>query len=78
MKERDRCLQIRLKSKSEIDKKKMRRMRNMVNTAVKNARADFVKEQLETYKNDPKMFWKELNTLIPNRKSSSTQIFLQY
>ena len=46
MKERDRCLKAYLKSRMEIDKIEMRRMRNLVNISVKNARADFVKAQL--------------------------------
>ena len=47
----------------------------MVNISIKNARADFVKDQLETHKDDPKKFWKELNTLIPNSKAASSQCF---
>ena len=72
MKERDRSLKLYLKSKLENDKKEMRRMRNLVNIAVKNARADFVKEQLENHKNDPNKFW---NSLIPNSKTTSSQNF---
>ena len=56
MKERDRSLKVYLKSRSENDKKEMRRLRNLVNITVKNARAEFVKDQLETHKNDPKKF----------------------
>ena len=73
--ERVRCLKCFLKSKLENDKIEMRRMRNLVNIAVKNARADYIRDQLETHKNDPKKFWKELNAIIPNKKSSSTQNF---
>ena len=60
MKERDRSLKVYQKSKQENDKKKkeMRRIRNLVNVSVKNARADFVKDQLETHKDDPKCFGK--------------------
>ena len=75
MKERDRSLKAYLKSKSENDKKEMRRLRNLVNITVKNARAEYVKDQLETHKNNPKKFWKELNTLIPNNKAASSQCF---
>ena len=75
MKERDSWLQLFLKSRLEIDKKKMRRVRNLVNVSVKNARADVVKDQLETHKNDPKKFWKELNNLIPKNNSGNAQNF---
>ena len=71
MKERDRCLQTYLSTRLEAYKKEMRRMRNIVNISVKNARADYVKDQLETHKNDSKKFWKELNNIIPNKKSST-------
>ena len=47
----------------------------MVNISIKNARADFVKDQLEIHKDDPKKFWKELNTLILNSKAASSQCF---
>ena len=50
MKERDRSLKEYLKSRPENDKKEMRRLRNLVNITVKNARAEFVKDQLERTK----------------------------
>ena len=75
MKERDRLLKIYQRTKQESDKKEMRKIRNLVNISIKNARADFVKDQLETHKDDPKKFWKELNTLIANNKTSSSQCF---
>ena len=50
IKERDRYLNVYLKSRSENDKKDMKRLRNMVNITVKNACAEFVKDQLETHK----------------------------
>ena len=74
-KERDRSLKVYQKSKQENDKKEMRRLRNLVNLSVKNARADFGKDQLKTHKDDPKKFWKELNTLIPNSKTTLNQSF---
>ena len=66
---------VPIKSRSENDKKEMRRLRNLVNISVKNACAEFVKDQLETHKNDTKKFWKELNTLISNNKAASSQCF---
>ena len=75
MKERDRLLKIYQRTKQESDKKEMRKIRNLVNISIKNARADFVKDQLETHKDDPNKFWKELNTLIANNKTSSSQCF---
>ena len=73
MKERDRCLRKYAKTRLEQDKINMRQVRNMTNIAVKNARAEYIKEQLELYKNDPKKFWKHISTIIPNNKTSGSQ-----
>ena len=75
MKERDRCLSKYLSTRLEDDKIEMRRMRNLVNIAVRNARAEYVRDQLETHKNDSKKFWKEINKLIPNKANSASQNF---
>ena len=73
MKERDRCLNKYIKTKLEKDKMAMRKARNLTNLAVKNARADFIKEQLISYKNYPKKFWKNNALIIPNKKSCTAQ-----
>ena len=52
----------------EENKKHMRKARNLANVSVKLARADYIKEQLHTYKNDPKKFWKKIAEIIPNSK----------
>ena len=75
MKERDRSLSKYLSTRLEADKIAMRKMRNLVNIAVKNARADYVRDQLETHKNDSKKFWKEINKIIPNKTGSASQNF---
>ena len=70
-----RCLNKYLSSKLEIDKMEMRKMRNLVNIAVKTARAEYVRDQLEIHKNDSKKFWKEINKLIPSKSNSDSQNF---
>ena len=75
MKERDRCLRKYAKSKLEKDKIDMRKIRNLVNISVKNARAEYIKEKLETHKNDPKKFWKHISTIIPSNKANSQPNF---
>ena len=75
MKERDRCLRKYAKTKLEKDKIDMRKIRNLVNTSVKKARIDYIKEKLEIHKNDPKKFWKHISNLIPNNKNKSQQNF---
>ena len=72
MKERDRCLLQFSACKTEENKAKMRRARNLANISIKMARADYIKEQLNTHKNDPKKFWKRIAEIIPNSKSSTS------
>ena len=71
MKNRDESLKQYAKTKTEEDKIKMRKARNSTNIAVKAARADYIKEQLETQRNDPKKFWKNISEVIPNKKSNN-------
>ena len=49
----------------------MRKARNLANISIKMARADYIKEQLNTNKNDRKKFWKNIAEIIPNSKSTS-------
>ena len=75
MRDRDNRLKQYYNTKSEEDKVKMRQARNLANISVKMARADYIKDQLNTHKNDPKKFWKNIAEIIPNKKSSSSQNF---
>ena len=54
MKAQDDCLKIYGKAKTEENKANMRRARNLTNVSVKLARADYIKEQLDIFNNDPK------------------------
>ena len=72
MKERDTRLKDYLKAKTENNKKLMRKVRNLANVSVKLARADYIKEQLHTFKNDPKKFWKKIAEIIPNSKTNTS------
>ena len=67
MKNRDKALQQYKRTKSDEDKNEMRRMRNMVNVAVKAARNDNVKTQLDTHKKKNKKFWKNINETSPKK-----------
>ena len=75
MKQCDRSLREYAKTRLEKDKIEMCKIRNLTNITVKNARADYIKEKLETHKNDPKKFWKHISSIIPNNKSNSQQNF---
>ena len=62
------------RTRLETDKTEMRKIRNLVNISVKNARADFIKDKLETHKNDPNKFWKHISEIIHNKKANSQQL----
>ena len=42
-------------------------MRNFVNIAVKSAKNDYVKSQLDVHQKDPKIFWKSINEILPSK-----------
>ena len=69
MKNRDSCLKLYAIVKKEEDKIPMRLARNTTNMAVKAVRADYIKEQLETHRYDPKTFWKNISDILPNKRS---------
>ena len=72
MKERDNRLKDYLKVKTEDNKKRMRKARNLANVSVKLARAEYIKDQLHTFRNDPKKFWKKIADIIPNSKTNNS------
>ena len=72
LKERDRCLTQYQKTKNDLDNVNMRKARNLANISIKMARGDYIKDQLNTNKNDPKKFWRNIAEIIPNSKSNSS------
>ena len=54
-----------------------KRVRNEVGKNLKNLRADFLKEQQEAHKSEPKKFWKTVSAIIPDKKSRSGEIWLK-
>ena len=67
MKNRDASLKQYLKTRKEDDKKEMRRMRNMVNIAIRNARNEYVKNQLETHQKTLRNFGNKYLIFYPLR-----------
>ena len=54
-----------------------KRLRNRVGRYLENLRADYLKNQQEANRGDPKSFWKSISSLIPKQKSSSNKIWLK-
>ena len=75
IKDKDHLLTRARKSKKEDDKINARHARNLVNALIKRARSDFVREQLDTHRNDPKKFWEIIKTVFGNN-SSKTPLYL--
>ena len=75
IKDKDHLLTRARKSKKEDDKINARRARNLVNALIKRARSDFVKEQLDTHRNDPKKFW-EIVKNVSGDNSSKSPLYL--
>ena len=71
IKDKDHLLRRARKSKKEIDKTNARRARNLVNALIKRARSDFVKEQLDIHRNDPKHFWEIIKNVFGDNTSKN-------
>ena len=55
-----------------------RRRRNEVKNIVKNAKSNFIKDNLNEFENDSKKFWKTIRTVIPSSKgTNSNKIILK-
>ena len=71
IKDRDRALKRAIITKSQWDVAHARQVRNLTNTLIKSARAEFIKSQLELKQKDPKGFWKTIKEVISDNKSNS-------
>ena len=67
IKDKDYLLKKARKSKLDIDKTNARQARNLVNSLIKRARSDYVKEQLDANRNDPKKFWEVIKNVFGDK-----------
>ena len=75
MHDRDIALKRARKSKKPEEKRHARNIRNLVNHYIKQARSEFLKEQLENLKDKPNKFWNILNDIInPGNKSNTFKL----
>ena len=51
-------------------------LRNVTNTNIRQAKRDFILNELKVHDNDPKKFWKVIHKVVPSNKSSLTQDIL--
>ena len=77
IRDKDRALYRAKRSGREEDWAYAKRLRNRVGRGLENLRADYLKNQQEANKGDPKNFWKAISTLVPNQKAKSSTIWLR-
>ena len=77
IKDKDRLLAKARISKEEGDWKTAKRVRNDVSRELRNLRSDYLKQQQEANKSDPKKFWKTIASIIPSKTSKSGNIWLK-
>ena len=78
MKDRDYFYRKAKKSQNEDDWNIAKYLRNTVNFNIRQAKADFIKDELNSSKNDPKKFWRVINRVFPGKnKLRSNKILLK-
>ena len=68
IRDKDRALSRARRTGLEANWVEARRLRNTVGRDIRNLRADYLKEQQEVHKNDPKKFWKCVSSILPGKK----------
>ena len=76
IKDKDKALKVAKRSKSPQDILEAKAIRNRVGKLISNAKANFLKEQQEELKGDPKKFWRVIKSIVPGKKTSSGKISL--
>ena len=66
--EKDRLLKRAKSTNNENNWIATKAARNEANIMTRNSKSSFIKENLEIHKNDSKAFWKNINTILPQKK----------
>ena len=77
IKDKDRALRTAKRTGREEDWARARNLRNRVGRDLENLRAEYLKNQQEANRGDPKNFWKSVSQLIPGRSSKTGRIWLK-
>ena len=77
IRDKDKLLLKAKKSKKEADWAAARTARNKGGRDLENLRADFLKNQQEINKNDPKKFWNAILSVYPGKKGKTSRIWLK-
>ena len=77
IKDKDRAMRRAKRSRREDDWVEARRMRNRVGRDIENLRANYLKDQQEANREDPKKFWKNISSIMPGKKGSQSRVWLK-
>ena len=77
IKDKDRLLAKARRSDKVEDWTRAKRVRNEVGRDLRNLRADYLKQQQEANKSDPKKFWKTVASIITTKNSKTGNIWLR-
>ena len=77
IRDKDKLLKKARVSKKPSDWEKARKARNKTGRLIENLRSDFLKNQQEENKSDPKKFWGSISAIVPNAKSTNSNIWLK-
>ena len=75
IKDKDHALKKAKKKKDPELWKNAKRLRNNCTKRLRDARAEFIKDRLDQNMGDSKKFWKNIQEVIPNKKSNNRNIF---
>ena len=72
--DRDKAMRIAKRAPLAPNIAHAKALRNESKLAFKRVREEYIKNQLDEHKNDPKKFWSELENIIPGKKNCSSNI----
>ena len=72
--DRDKAMKLARKSPTVLNVSNARALRNEAKLAFRRIREEYIKARLEEHKNDPKKCWRDLETVIPGKKSQNCDL----
>ena len=73
-KDRDKAWELAKKTGNDRDWALARRLRNWTNNAIKEAKSDFIRDELANNRADPKKFWRNIKEVLPDQASGKIDL----
>ena len=77
IKDKDRALKMAKQSNKADDWVRARRLRNDCLKNVRNAKSEFIKNEIDNHRNDPRKFWDMISSILPSNSKSNNYIKLK-